>query len=67
LASHPTGDVVCIGDKSKAQLQRLFPKNIVASFSGLGSRLPTFAEASLIANQILSIKPYESISVVYNQ
>jgi F-type H+-transporting ATPase subunit gamma len=59
-------ELMSLGDKSKAQLSRLFSKNIVSSFSSLGSKPPTFSEASLIASTILSIKPYEKITLFYN-
>jgi len=59
-------ELISLGDKSKAQLSRLFPKNVVASFSSLGSKAPTFAEASLITSAILG-KPYEKITLFYNQ
>jgi len=60
-------DLMSLGDKSKAQLSRLFPKNIVASFSSLGSKAPTFDEACLISSTILGVKPYEKITLFYNQ
>lgn len=58
--------IICIGDKSKAQLSRLFPRNIVLSFSGLGSKIPSFDEACLIGSMILE-KSNDQISLVYNK
>lgn len=57
--------LVAIGDKSKAQLSRLFPNNMVYSFSGLGSRMPSWLEASSIAGVILGQK-YDKVSLVSN-
>lgn len=60
-------DLMSLGDKSKAQLSRVYSKNIVTSFSSLGSRAPTFGEACLVSSAILKIKPYDKITLFYNQ
>lgn len=68
LEENPKADVVVLGEKSKSQLSRSNPKNIVMSFAGVGKDVPTFADASAIADQI-SLLPtdYSSIQILYNK
>lgn len=68
LREAPDADLAVIGEKCKAQLGRSNGKNIVLSFSGAGKDVPTFADASTIADQI-SLLPtdYASIQIVYNK
>lgn len=61
-------DLVIVGEKCKAQLSRSNPKQIVASFAGIGKDVPTFADASAIADQITLLKgDYASIKILYNK
>ncbi|KCV70512.1 hypothetical protein H696_02861 [Fonticula alba] len=61
-------DVVVLGDKARAQLTRFAPSNMTLSFNHLGSKPPTFYEASLIASEILKLpNEYKSIKLVYNR
>lgn len=46
--------IVVLGDKAKAQLSRTLGKNIAVSFNQVGKDVPTFAEASAIADKIVS-------------
>lgn len=46
------GDLVVVGDKPKAQLSRSFPDRFKVTFGGVGKDVPTFAEASAIADEI---------------
>merc|ERR1711994_1046528 len=46
--------IVCVGDKSRAQLSRLFPKQILAVGSEIGRLPPQFGDAAKIATQILN-------------
>lgn len=46
------GDLAVVGDKVKAQLSRAMPDNFRVSFSAVGKDVPTFAEASAIADEI---------------
>lgn len=46
--------IVCVGDKSRAQLQRIFAKNIVCVGSEIGRLPPQFGDASKIANAIMN-------------
>jgi len=45
--------IVCVGDKSKAFLLRIFPDNIMMVGNDIGRRPPSFLDASKIANAIL--------------
>ncbi|KAI5365978.1 Putative ATP synthase, F1 complex, gamma subunit [Septoria linicola] len=61
-------NLVCIGEKSKAQLGRSNPKSMVLSFAGIGKDVPTFADASAIADQITLLPgEYSSIKIMYNK
>lgn len=46
--------IICIGEKSRAILARLFGQNILFVASEVGRKPPTFADAVKIAEQILS-------------
>jgi F-type H+-transporting ATPase subunit gamma len=46
--------VICIGDKSRAILQRLYSKNIIFVANEIGRLPPTFIDASRIASEILN-------------
>merc|ERR1712038_756685 len=46
--------IICVGDKSRAQLSRLFAKNILTVGSEIGRLPPQFGDASKIANAILN-------------
>lgn len=60
--------IAVVGDKSKSQLSRIFPKNLVMSFNQIGRDIPTFADAAGVADLILkSGVEYDSVSIVYNK
>ncbi|KAF9699384.1 hypothetical protein EKO04_002268 [Ascochyta lentis] len=67
LLDAPNTDIAVIGEKCKAQLSRSNGKNFVLSFAGAGKDIPTFADASAIADQI-SLLPtdYASVRIIYN-
>jgi F-type H+-transporting ATPase subunit gamma len=68
LTEIPEADLAVIGEKCKAQLGRSNPKNMVISFAGAGKDIPTFADASCIADQISMLaQEYISIKIVYNK
>lgn len=58
--------VVCIGDKSRAILQRLFGKNIVLVCSEVGRKPPSFLDAARIAEQI-SRQEFTEGKIFYNR
>ncbi|TDL27868.1 ATP synthase F1 gamma [Rickenella mellea] len=60
--------VMVIGDKSKAQLSRAIPKNLVLTFNQIGRDIPTFADASAVADLIIkSGVKYDVVNIVYNK
>lgn len=67
-AQNPDFDLVVIGEKAKAQLGRTNARQIQLSFSGIGKGVPTFADASSIADQIVMLPTeYTSVKILYNK
>ncbi|CCF32248.1 ATP synthase F1, partial [Colletotrichum higginsianum] len=63
-----TADLVILGEKCKAQLQRTNAKDIRLNFAGVGKDVPTFADAQAIADQIVQLSgDYSSIKILYNK
>ncbi|OLN87905.1 ATP synthase subunit gamma, mitochondrial [Colletotrichum chlorophyti] len=61
-------ELVILGEKAKAQLQRTNAKDIVLSFAGVGKDVPTFADAQAIADQVVQLQgDYSSIKILYNK
>ncbi|KAH9363987.1 hypothetical protein HPB48_005254 [Haemaphysalis longicornis] len=46
--------IICVGDKVRAILQRLFAQNIILSFSNYGKKPPIFDDAVQVANSVLN-------------
>merc|ERR1712110_268257 len=46
--------IICVGDKSRAQLGRLFAKNIICVGSDIGRLPPQFGDAAKIASMIMT-------------
>lgn len=68
LQEKPNSDLVVLGEKSKSQLSRSNPKNIIMSFSGVGKDVPTFADAQAIADQICLLPTdYKDVLILYNK
>jgi len=60
--------IVCVGDKSKAMLQRAYAANILFSVNDIGKKNVTFVDASAIANEILATKyEFDSGEILYNR
>ncbi|XP_034950846.1 ATP synthase subunit gamma, mitochondrial [Chelonus insularis] len=60
--------IICIGEKSRAILSRMFANNILFVASEVGRRPPTFTDASKIANEVMnSGYSFGSGSIVYNR
>merc|ERR1712038_1238304 len=60
--------IICVGDKSRAQISRLFAKNILAVGSEIGRLPPQFGDASKIASAILNSGfEYDAGKMVYNE
>lgn len=61
-------DLVILGEKCKAQLSRSNAQNILLSFAGVGKDVPTFADASAIADQVCLLpEEYSSVKILYNK
>ncbi|WFD36422.1 atp3 gamma subunit of the F1 sector of mitochondrial F1F0 ATP synthase [Malassezia cuniculi] len=68
LSKNTDVDVVVLGEKSKSQLQRAVPQNIKLSFNQIGKAIPTYAEATEIADTILkSGIEFDRVTIVYNK
>ena len=68
LLEKPDCDLVLIGEKARAQLSRSNPKNVVLNFAGVGKQIPSFMDASAIADQISALPTeYNEIRIVYNK
>merc|ERR1712024_11496 len=60
--------IICVGDKSRAQLARLFAKNILCVGSDIGRLPPQFGAASKVASAILNSGfEYDIGKMYYNQ
>ncbi|XP_043463631.1 ATP synthase subunit gamma, mitochondrial [Leptopilina heterotoma] len=60
--------IVCIGEKSRAILSRLFAKNILFVASEVGRKPPTFNDAAKVANEIMnSGYSFGGGRIVYNK
>lgn len=60
--------IVCVGDKSRALLGRVFPNNVLLSYNNFGKRPPSFADAQEVAKDIIeSGYNFEEGIVVYNK
>lgn len=76
VARHIRGDlaqdsnirVICVGDKSRAILQRLYSKNIEMVCNEVGRLPPTFLDAAKLTNAILNLGyEYTDGKIVYNK
>jgi F-type H+-transporting ATPase subunit gamma len=60
--------IVCIGDKARSILQRVFADKMLFSVNDIGKRNITFLDCSLIANSILSSGfEFDSGDIIYNR
>jgi len=46
--------LILVGDKSRAQVSRVFNKNVMLTVNDIGKKPPTFADASVLAQHILA-------------
>lgn len=68
LAEDPNIKVVCVGDKSRAILQRLYSKNIVMVCNEIGRLPPTFLDAAKLTNAVINLGyDYTDGKIVYNK
>lgn len=62
------GALAIVGDKPKAQLSRAMPQAINVTFNGIGKDVPTFVEASAIADEIMQNGgDFDEIRIVSNK
>ncbi|KAJ9072445.1 atp3 gamma subunit of the F1 sector of mitochondrial F1F0 ATP synthase [Entomophthora muscae] len=68
LAENPEAPIYILGDKAKIQISRSNRQNLRLSFNQIGKAVPTYAEASAIADKILSddVK-FDKIEIIYNK
>uniref|UniRef100_A0A6M2DNZ2 ATP synthase subunit gamma n=1 Tax=Xenopsylla cheopis TaxID=163159 RepID=A0A6M2DNZ2_XENCH len=60
--------VICVGDKSRAILQRLYSKNILMVANEVGRKPPTFQDAAKLTNAILNAGyDFASGKIIYNK
>lgn len=60
--------IVCIGDKSRAMLARVFPNNVLLAYNNFGKKPPTFSDAQEVARDIIeSGYNFDQGVVVYNK
>ncbi|XP_050510563.1 ATP synthase subunit gamma, mitochondrial [Diabrotica virgifera virgifera] len=60
--------VVCVGDKSRSILQRIYGKNIMLACNEVGRLPPTFIDASKLADAVLkSDYKFSTGEIVYNK
>merc|ERR1719295_2004811 len=59
--------ILCVGDKSRAFMQRFFPKQLIMVGSEIGRLPPTFNDAAKIANAIMTCgHEFDSGKLLYN-
>ncbi|PVG03945.1 ATP synthase F1 gamma [Serendipita vermifera] len=64
----PESPIVVIGDKAKSQLSRVLSKNLILTINQVGKDVPTFADATGVADLIFQTgAKYESIILVHNK
>ncbi|RIA84544.1 ATP synthase F1, gamma subunit [Glomus cerebriforme] len=67
IQENPNSQLIVLGDKAKAQLSRTTRENIKLSFNQIGKAVPTYNEASSIADTILKEKiEFDQAVIVYN-
>jgi len=68
LQKNPDTKVICVGDKSRGILQRLYGKNILMVANEIGRLPPTFLDAAKLANAISNLGyDFTDGKIVYNQ
>uniref|UniRef100_A0A1Q3FGI6 ATP synthase subunit gamma n=3 Tax=Culex tarsalis TaxID=7177 RepID=A0A1Q3FGI6_CULTA len=68
LTEDPNIKVVCVGDKSRAILQRLYGQNIAMVCNEIGRLPPTFLDAAKLTNAIINMGyDYTEGKIVYNK
>lgn len=64
----PNAKIICVGDKVKAIVQRLYAQNILMTFNDYGKKPPVFDDATAVANAIFeSGYEFDSGTLIYNK
>ncbi|KAE8749051.1 hypothetical protein FOCC_FOCC004218 [Frankliniella occidentalis] len=58
--------VVCIGDKSRSILQRLYSKNLILVANEVGRKPPSFLDAAKVADEIAKLD-FQEGKIIYNK
>jgi len=58
--------VVCIGDKSRSLLQRLYGQNLILVANEVGRKPPSFLDAAKIADEVAKLD-FQSGKIIYNK
>ncbi|CAG8752365.1 2752_t:CDS:2, partial [Ambispora leptoticha] len=67
IEEKPDSGVIVLGDKAKGQISRTHRENIKLSFNQIGKGIPTYAEASAIADTIIKEKvQFDQATIIYN-
>jgi len=68
LATKPNVKLICIGDKSRAFVQRVYSQNIILTAKEIGRLPPIFEDASRIASAIIDSEyEYDAGVIYYNR
>jgi len=60
--------IICVGDKARSILQRLFRNNIILSANEIGRKVPTFQDASKVAQSIIALNlDFSEGTIFYNR
>jgi len=60
--------VACVGDKVRTILQRQHSQHILLSMSDVGRKMPSFADASFLVQEIFNTGyEFQSAEIVYNK
>jgi len=68
IADNSDMKVLCIGDKSRAMLQRQFNRNIICAFTDFGKKPPTFNDATTVADYVINCGfTFERGIIIFNR
>jgi len=68
INADPNIKVICVGDKSRAILQRLYSKNIIMVANEIGRLPPQFLDAAKLANEVMNCGyEFTDGKIIYNK
>lgn len=68
LAADPNIMVICVGDKSRAIMQRLYSKQILMVANEIGRLPPSFLDAAKLANEVMNLSyEFTDGKIIYNK